>query len=165
MESTRLSCSNAMLPNSIHRTPPTLRISFASNKRISNNHRLAIHWFTHDAEDQIFRIKASASKSSSNPTPEVSESNTSLKNLAGSLLFNAASLLNGNRKTAHCITCQGSGIVECAACQGAGILAPEKVAKMNTMKHAVHKVSQIFSKDSSTSMYDQDWIKTNRCKR
>ena len=168
MESTRLGWRNAtMIPNNtVRSTLLPFKTSFISGRRLNNGRSSPIRWLTQDVADKITQTKASVSKSTSNPLPEVPEpSNNKLKSLADSLLNNAASFLGSNRKTAYCITCQGTGIVDCAACQGSGILAPEKVAKMNTMKHAVHKVSQMISKDTSTSMYDQDWIKTNRCKR
>lgn len=48
--------------------------------------------------------------------------------------------------------------------QGAGILQPEKVARMNSVKHAVNKLGQLLPGGGSVS-HDQVWVKSNRCRR
>lgn len=47
--------------------------------------------------------------------------------------------------------------------QGAGILEPEKV-RLNAMRHAVGKLGALLPGGGSVSR-DQDWMKTNRCRR
>lgn len=161
MDSSSLSTS-FMLQDSRSVAGASPRPRIISFKRIYSRERAPMRCMAvGDAE----RNQKSPKLEASNPKQAVSESSGKFSSLANSLLLNAASLINANRQTSHCVACQGSGIVECSACQGAGILAPEKVAKMNTMKHAVHKVTMLFSKQKSPTMYDSDWIKTNICRR
>ena len=54
----------------------------------------------------------------------------------------------------------------CGACKGAGILAPEKVPKMNALRHTVNKLGGLLKPgDVSPSMHDSVWVISNRCKR
>jgi RecJ-like exonuclease len=54
--------------------------------------------------------------------------------------------------------------VECPACKGAGIVAPEKVRGVSQVRAAASKVQSLIFKEPAT-FRDDDWIKTNRCKR
>ncbi|KAL4438538.1 hypothetical protein ABPG77_000186 [Micractinium sp. CCAP 211/92] len=92
----------------------------------------------------------------------VSQSLDDLGVLASRLLMNAASF-RAVRGETHCLHCRGTGRVTCSACQGAGIVQREPV-RMNQVKHAVGKV-QVLLGMNDAKMFDNDWMKSNRCKR
>ncbi|KAL4424161.1 hypothetical protein ABPG75_001462 [Micractinium tetrahymenae] len=92
----------------------------------------------------------------------VSQSLDELGVLASKLLMNAASF-RAVRGQTHCLHCRGTGRATCPACQGAGIVQREPV-RMNQVKHAVGKV-QVLLGMNDAKMFDNDWMKSNRCKR